>query len=182
MHSTRACFAFITMGMKELQRKLLKQSLYEKFFWGQAVELALVLVTMTLKVLVTSPTLRPWTAEADMADKWGSVMSAFTTKNHLSLETTEFWVGDRQVFGSRFVLALMGSAGSFLSTRRPMSQHLVATGPAASQSTALRLWPKKGKVQTQKTRKRRSSPWPRRSRGSGSPRCPAGAGGFFNFG
>ena len=57
MHSTRACFAFITMGMKELQRKLLKQSLYEKFFWGQAVELALVLVTMTLKVLVTSPTL-----------------------------------------------------------------------------------------------------------------------------
>ncbi|CAL1125640.1 unnamed protein product [Cladocopium goreaui] len=81
-----------------------------------------------------------------MADKWGSVMSAFTTKNHLSLETTEFWVGDRQVFGSRFVLALMGSAGSFLSTRRPMSQHLVATGPAASQSTALRLWPKKGKA------------------------------------
>ena len=57
MHSTRACFAFITMGMKELQRKLLKQSLYEKFFWGQAVELALVLVTMTLKVLVTSPTI-----------------------------------------------------------------------------------------------------------------------------
>lgn len=101
MHSTRACFAFITMSMKELQRKLLKKkTLYEKFFWGHAVELALVLVTMTLKVLVTSPTLRPWTAEADMADKWGSVMSAFTRKNHLSLETTEFWVGDRQVFGS----------------------------------------------------------------------------------
>ena len=46
------------MSMKELQRKLLrKKSLYDKFFWGQAVELALVLVTMTLKVLVTSPTL-----------------------------------------------------------------------------------------------------------------------------
>ena len=57
MRSTRACFAFITVSMKELQRKLLKKSLYEKFFWGQTVELPLVLVTMTLKVLVTSPTL-----------------------------------------------------------------------------------------------------------------------------
>ena len=37
-------------------KKTIKKK-YENFLGGQAVELALVLVTMTLKVLVTSPTL-----------------------------------------------------------------------------------------------------------------------------
>ena len=37
MHSTRACFAFITVSMKELQRKLfLEKSLYDDFLGGQA--------------------------------------------------------------------------------------------------------------------------------------------------
>ena len=59
------------MSMKELQGKLLKnKSLYEKFFWGQAVELALVLVTMTLKVLVTSPQTKLFSGERVFLFAW----------------------------------------------------------------------------------------------------------------
>ena len=36
MHSTRACFAFITMGMKELQRKLLKRIIVREVFLGSS--------------------------------------------------------------------------------------------------------------------------------------------------
>ena len=95
--------------------------MYENIFWGQTVELALVLVTMTLKVLVTSPTL-----EANPIPKLNfSVAKEFFCSLGLGYPTTlNFKPLLRNDEGKSSVLNMGTSEASRCHTRYPQNKLL----------------------------------------------------------
>ena len=101
------------------KKTIKNKSLYDKFFWGQAVELALVLVTITLKVLVTSPTL-----EASPIPKLNfSVAKEFFCSLGLGYPTTlNFKPLLRNDEGKSSVLNMGTSEASRCHTRQPQNK------------------------------------------------------------